>query len=69
MHKSYSPDYEKLVPGYHVKVDVKFLFFEDQDAKKVKRCQYTAIDDTNRIRVLKIYDRHNQANRIDLVIM
>lgn len=59
--------YEKQVPGHHVQVDVKFLFFKDQNGKQVKRYQYTAIDDATRIRALKIYDRHNQANAIDFV--
>ena len=34
---------------------------------KIKRYQYTAIDDATRIRALKIYDRHNQANAIDFI--
>lgn len=59
--------YKKQVPGHHVQVDVKFLFFKDQNGKQVKRYQYTAIDDATRIRVLKIYEKHNQANAIDLV--
>lgn len=36
--------YKKQVPGHHVQVDVKFLFFKDQNGKQVKRYQYTAID-------------------------
>ena len=59
--------YEKQVPGHHVQVDVKFLFFKDQNGKQVKRYQYTAIDDATRIRTLKIYEKHNQANAIDFV--
>lgn len=59
--------YEKQVPGHHVQVDVKFLFFKDQNGKQVKRFQYTAIDDATRIRALKIYEKHNQANAIDFV--
>lgn len=59
--------YEKQVPGHHVQVDVKFLFFKDQNGKQVKRYQYTAIDAATRIRVLKIYEKHNQANAIDFV--
>lgn len=59
--------YEKQVPGHHVQVDVKFLFFKDQNGKQVKRYQYTAIDDATRIRALKIYEKHNQANAIDFV--
>lgn len=59
--------YAKQVPGHHVQVDVKFLFFKDQNGKQVKRYQYTAIDDATRIRALKIYEKHNQANAIDFV--
>ena len=33
----------------------------------MRRFQYTAIDDATRIRALKIYQRHNQENAIDLV--
>ena len=35
--------------------------------RRTKRYQYTAIDDATRIRALKIYNRHNQANAIDFV--
>lgn len=59
--------YEKQVPGHHVQVDVKFLHFTSMDNKKIKRYQYTAIDDATRIRALKIYSRHNQANAIDFM--
>jgi len=59
--------YEKQVPGQHVQIDVKFLFFKDNAGKRVKRFQYTAIDDATRIRALKIYDRHNQQNTIDFL--
>ena len=74
--------YEKQVPGHHVQIDVQFLFFKDIAGKKIKRwlvailsdcCspmrpdQFTAIDDATRIRALKIYDRHTQANAIRFV--
>lgn len=59
--------YEKQVPGHHVQVDVKFLDFKDQSGKKVRRFQYTAIDDATRIRALKIYEKHTQANAIAFV--
>jgi len=59
--------YEKDVPGHHVQVDVKFLFFKDENASKIKRFQYTAIDDATRIRALKIYDKHNQDSSIDFI--
>jgi transposase InsO family protein len=54
--------YAKQVPGHHVQVDVKFLTLKDPAGKQVKRFQDTAIDDATRIRALKIYQRHNQAN-------
>jgi len=50
--------YEKKVSGHHVQVDVKFFFFKDKDGKKLKRYQYTAIDDCTRVRALKIYQKH-----------
>ena len=59
--------YEKQVPGHHIQVDVKFLNFNSTDRKKVKRFQYTAVDDATRIRALKIYRRHTQKNAIDFI--
>ena len=56
--------YEKSVPGHHVQIDVKFLFFLDRNGRRVRRYQYTAIDDATRIRAIRIYDRHTQANSI-----
>lgn len=59
--------YEKQVPGHRIQVDVKFLDFKDKDGNKIRRFQYTAIDDATRVRALKIYDKHNQQNAIDFV--
>jgi len=59
--------YEKQVPGHHIQVDVKFLDFKSIEGKKVRRFQYTAIDDATRIRALKIYERHTQKNAIDFI--
>lgn len=59
--------YEKTVPGHQIQVDVKFLFFRDKTGRRIKRFQYTAIDDTTRIRALKIYPKHTQANAMDLL--
>jgi len=59
--------YEKQVPGHHVQVDVKFLLFVGSNRKKVKRFQYTAIDDCTRIRALKVYNEHTQASSIDFI--
>ena len=44
--------YAKTVPGHHIQVDVKFLTLEDNEGHKVRRYQYTAIDDATRVRVL-----------------
>jgi transposase InsO family protein len=62
-----SKRYEKQVPGHHVQVDVKFLQFVGSDGRRVKRYQFTAIDDATRIRALKIYDKHTQASAIDFI--
>ena len=59
--------YEKQVPGHHIQVDVKFLIFPQPDGTKVRRFQYTAIDDATRIRALKIHEKHNQQNAINFV--
>lgn len=59
--------YEKQVPGHRVQVDVKFLFFKDKLGRRNKRYQYTAIDDATRIRALKVYTRHTQANAINFL--
>ena len=59
--------YEKQTPGHHIQVDVKFLIFKDDREGKIKRYQYTAIDDTTRIRALKVYGRHTQRNAIDFI--
>ena len=59
--------YEKQVPGHHVQVDVKFLTFQDKRGCKIRRFQYTAIDDATRIRALKVYTKHTQANAIDFI--
>ncbi|AZA53934.1 IS481 family transposase [Chryseobacterium sp. G0201] len=59
--------YEKQTPGHHVQVDVKFLIFINEGGIKIKRYQYTAIDDATRIRTLKIYEKHTQESSIDFI--
>lgn len=59
--------YSKQVPGHHIQMDVKFLIFKGDKGQKIKRYQYTAIDDATRVRALKIYNRHTQENAIDFV--
>lgn len=48
-------------------MDVKFLTFKDNQGEKVRRFQYTAIDDAMRERALKVYEKQTQANAIDFV--
>lgn len=59
--------YAKQVPGHHVQIDVKFLALQTAAEGSVRRFQYTAIDDATRIRALKIYRQHTQANAIDFI--
>lgn len=60
--------YEKKIPGHHVQIDVKILKFKNnKDNKYIKRFQFTAIDDSTRIRAIKIYDKHIQNNSIDFI--
>lgn len=59
--------YEKQVPGHHIQVDVKFLIFPQPDGTKVRRFQYTAIDDATRIRALEVYEKHTQQNAIHFI--
>ena len=46
-----------------MQIDVKFLAFPGS----IKRYQYTAVDDATRVRALKVYRRHTQANAIKFV--
>ncbi|MBW2144027.1 MAG: transposase family protein, partial [Deltaproteobacteria bacterium] len=59
--------YSKEVPGHHIQVDVKFVSLRNFEGHRVRRFQYTAIDDATRIRALKIYPRHNQVNAIKFI--
>jgi len=59
--------YSKETPGHHVQVDVKFITLLDMGGKRIKRFQYTAIDDATRIRALKIYTKHNQKTAIEFI--
>lgn len=65
MRKVHTKRYQKQVPGHHIQMDVKFLTFKGEKGEKVRRFQYTAIDDATRVRALKIYEKHTQANAID----
>ena len=59
--------YAKRVPGHHIQVDVTFLTLKNADGGRIRRYQYTAIDDATRIRALKVYKRHTQTNAIDFI--
>jgi len=59
--------YQKKVPGHHVQVDVKFIWLSNNNGGRIRRFQYTAIDDATRIRALKIYKRHTQKNAMDFI--
>ena len=59
--------YAKRTPGHHVQVDVKFLTLSTANGKRLRRYQYTAVDDAMRIRALKAYRRHTQKNAIDFI--
>ena len=56
--------YATQVPGHHVQVDVKFLTLHGPAGQRIRRDQYTAIDDATRIRALRVYRRHTQQNAI-----
>jgi len=43
--------YEKQVPGHRIQVDVKFLDLQTKQGGKIRRYQYTAIDDATRARI------------------
>jgi len=55
MRKIHTKRYSQQVPGHQIQVDVKFLTFIGKKGAKIRRYQYTAIDDATRIRALKIY--------------
>jgi transposase InsO family protein len=60
-------DTPKEVPGHHVQAHVKIVSLKAPDGHRVRRFQYTAIDDATRVRALKIYGRHNQANAMNFI--
>lgn len=64
LRKIHTTRYQQQVPGHQIQFDVKFLIFRGKDGKPIKRSQYTAIDDATRVRALKVYNRHTQANAI-----
>lgn len=67
VRKVHTKRYSKQIPGHHIQMDVKFLTFQGKKGAKIKRYQFTAIDDATRVRAMKIYNRHTQASAIDFV--
>lgn len=67
MRKLHTKRYQKQVPGHHIQVVVKFPIFKGKRGENVRRFQYKAIGDAARVRALKIYDKHTQANTIDII--
>jgi transposase InsO family protein len=65
--KVHTKRYQKQVHGHHIQMDVKFPTFKGNRGEKVRRFQFTAIDDVTRVRALKVYEKHTQANAIDFV--
>ena len=57
MRKVYTKRYQKQVSGHHIQMDVKFLTFIGKQGEKLRRFQYTAIDDATRVRALKVSTR------------
>jgi transposase len=49
MRKIHTKRYNKQVPGHHIQMDVKFLTFTGKRGEKIRRFQYTAIDDATRV--------------------
>ena len=68
-YKNKGPSYKRYVqqvPGHQIQGDVKFLTFF-RYKQKVRRFQYTAIDDATRVRVLKVYESHTQESSINFI--
>ncbi|UUU37790.1 helix-turn-helix domain-containing protein [Streptomyces sp. NBC_00162] len=59
--------YEKQRPGHQLQVDVKFIEPLGQTGRKRRYCQYTAIDDCTRLRVLRAYPRNDQKTAIQFI--
>lgn len=60
--------YEKQRPGHQVQVDVKFIEpIKAEGGRRKKYYQYTAIDDCTRLRILRIYPKHDQKTAIEFM--
>ena len=58
---------KRRCPGTMLKLMLSFYFFIDKRGVRIKKFQYTAIDDCTRIRALKIYEKHTQVSAIDFI--
>ena len=56
MRKVLTKRCQKRVTRHHIQMDVKFLTFRGKQGEKVRRFQYTAIDDATHVRALKVYE-------------
>ena len=65
-HKQRWKRYEKPQPGHQVQIDVKFIA-PIAGVTANKHCQFTAIDDCARIRVLRVYPKNNQKAAIQFL--
>ncbi len=45
----------------------RFMCFNKPDGLRIKRIQYTVIDDATQVRSHKTYERHNQVHAIDFI--
>jgi transposase InsO family protein len=60
-------DIQKKFPGTMYNLMLSSCFSRINKVKRIKRFQYTAIDDATRIRALNVYSRHTQANAMDFL--
>lgn len=67
MCKVHTKRYNKLAPDRYFQMDVRLITFTSEYREKIRRFQYTAIDDATRARALKVYDKHTQAGAINFV--
>ena len=63
MRKVHTKCDNKQVPGHHTQMDVKFLPFIGKQGEKIRRFQYTAIEDATRVRALRVYLQTHASQR------
>lgn len=57
--KKHTKRYEAARPGDRIQIDVKYVPYRIKEGSAGRAYQYTAIDDSTRIRFAKIYDGHS----------